>query len=58
MEKSGIKHNFKKDSRYYDFVYFRTPEAPHFKLVQSEMQTVAAGNCGHRIELFCKFDRG
>jgi len=36
----------------------RPPGPPTFKKSQDEMQTLAAGNCGHRVELFCHYNRG
>ena len=37
---------------------YRPPGPPTFKKSQDEMQTLAAGNCGHRVELFCHYNRG
>ena len=34
------------------------PGPPKFKKDVSDMQNLAAGNLGHRIELFCPFHRG
>ena len=36
----------------------RLPGPPKFKKDVSDMQNLAAGNLGHRIELFCPFHRG
>ena len=36
----------------------RPPGPPSFKKDVSEMQQLAAGHLGHRIELFCPFHRG
>ena len=36
----------------------RLPGPPSFKKTESNMQQLAAGHLGHRIELFCPFHRG